>query len=59
MPFDPGLEWASICCTRRGGNKVADVLAQHARNILDDDLYWMKDSPPPVLETLYHNALLL
>ena len=36
-----GLQWASISNTRKGGNKVAHVLAQHARNTLDDDLYWM------------------
>ena len=53
-----GLEWASICCTRRGGNKVAHVLAQHARNSLDDDLYWMEDSPPPAMEVVYQDALL-
>ena len=40
-----GLQWASICCMRRGGNKVAHALAQHARNTLDDGLYWMEDSP--------------
>ena len=54
-----GLQWASICCTRRGENKVAHVLAQHARNTLDDDLYWMDDSPQPAMEALYQDALLL
>ena len=43
---------------RRGGDKVAHVLAQHARN-LDDDLYWIEDSPPPALAALYHDASLL
>ena len=43
---------------RRVGNKVAHVLAQHARN-LDDDLYWIEDSPLPALEALYHDGLLL
>ena len=43
---------------RRGGNKVAHVLAQHARN-LEDELYWLEDSPSPVLEALYQDALLL
>ena len=37
---------------RRGGNKVAHVLAQHARN-LEYDLYWLEDSLPPALEALY------
>ncbi|XP_030940085.1 uncharacterized protein LOC115965012 [Quercus lobata] len=36
-----GLQLATISSTRKGGNKVAHVLAQHARNTLDDDLYWM------------------
>lgn len=31
-----GLQWVNICCTRRGGNKVAHTLAQYARNISDD-----------------------
>ena len=52
-----GLQWASICCMRRGGNKVAHALAQHARNTLDDDLYWMEDSPPLAMEALYHDSL--
>ena len=54
-----GLQWASICCMRRGGNKVAHALAQHARNTLDDDLYWMEDSPPLAMEALYQDTLLI
>ena len=54
-----GLQWVSISCTRRGGNKVAHVLVQHTRNILDDDLHWMDDSPLPVMEALCQDALLL
>ena len=53
-----GLQWVSISITRRGGNKVAHVLVQHARNSLDD-LYWMEDSPSPVMEALYQDAILL
>ena len=53
-----GLHWVSICCMRRGENKIAHVLAQHARNIVDD-MYWMEDSPPPALGTLYQDAILL
>ena len=48
----------SICCMRRGGNKVAHVLPQYARTILDD-LYWMEDSPPLAMEALYQDAILL
>ncbi|KAL0007322.1 hypothetical protein SO802_008824 [Lithocarpus litseifolius] len=46
------LEWARISFTRRGGNKVAHALAQQVRNSLDNDVYWMEDSPPPAAETL-------
>ena len=30
------LQWVSVGCTRRGGNQVAHVLAQYARNSLDE-----------------------
>ena len=52
-----GLHWFAICCIRRGGNRVAHVLAQHARFTLDEDLYWMEDSPPPAMDALYHDLL--
>ena len=54
-----GLQWASICCIRRSGNKVAHVLAQYARNTLDEDLYWMEDSPPLAMKALYQDTLLI
>ena len=47
-----GLQWATTSKIRRVGNKVAHVLAQHARN-LEYDLYWLEDSLPPALEALY------
>ena len=53
-----GLEWTSICRTKRGRNKVGYVLAQYARNSLDDDLYWIEEDSPPVIEVLYHALLL-
>ncbi|KAL0011169.1 hypothetical protein SO802_006277 [Lithocarpus litseifolius] len=53
------LEWARISITRRGGNKVAHALAQHARNSLDNNVYWMEDSPPPAMEALIQDVLLL
>ena len=52
-----GLHWAAICCVRRSGNRVAHALAQHARLRLDEDVYWMEDSPPPAIEALYHDLL--
>lgn len=29
------LQWSSVCCIRRGGNRVAHALAQYARNTFD------------------------
>ncbi|XP_050242404.1 uncharacterized protein LOC126691400 [Quercus robur] len=52
-----GLQWATTSKIRRGGNKVAHVLIQHARN-LEYDLYWLEDSPPPALEALYQDLVL-
>ena len=52
-----GLVWSEVCCIRRGGNRVAHVLAHHARQTLDEDLYWLEDSPPPALDALYHDLL--
>ena len=52
-----GLHWSTICCIRRSGNRVAHVLAQHARFTIDEDLYWMEDSPPLAIDALYHDLL--
>ena len=53
-----GLHSVNICCTRRGRDRVAHVIAQHARNI-SNDMYWMEDSPPPTMEALYQDFLIL
>ena len=53
-----GLQWATTSKIRRGGNKVAHVPAQHARN-LDYDLFWLEDSPPLALGALYEDLILL
>lgn len=47
-----GLHWVNISCTRRGGNRVVHALAQHVRNI-NNDMYWIKDSPPPTMEAFF------
>ena len=53
-----GLQWVSISHIKRSGIKVAPMLMQHARTIIED-LYWIEDSPPPVIEQLYQDACLL
>ena len=52
-----GLHWFAICCIRRSGNRVAHVLAQNTRFTIDEDLYWMEDSPPPAIDALYLDLL--
>ena len=42
------MHWVNFSCIRRGGNRVAHALAQHARNI-PEDMFWMEDSPPLAL----------
>ena len=49
------LLWVRIDCVRRGGNQVAHVLAQFARNI-SEDMYWMEDIPPIAREVLFQDA---
>ena len=53
------LQWVSVGCIRRGGNQVAHVLAQYAKNSLDENVYRMEDSPPPAVEALYRDLSLL
>lgn len=53
-----GMHWVNFNCIRRWGNRVAHALAQHARDIVED-VFWMEDSPPPALNALYHDSLLL
>ena len=49
------LHWAMPNQIRRGWNIVAHVLAQYARN-LDEDLFWLEDTPPIASAALYHDA---
>ena len=53
-----GLSWARTNQIRRGGNTVVHVLAQFARNLVED-LIWIEDSPPPALAALFHDVSFL
>ena len=53
-----GMHWVNFSCIKRASIRVAHALAQHARNI-SEDVFWMEDSPPPALNALYHDSLLL
>ena len=37
---------------------MAHVVAQYARN-LDEDFFWLEDTPPPALTAVYHDSSLL
>ena len=49
------LLWVRIDFVIRGGNRVAHVLAQFARNT-SEDMYWMEDVPPITREVLFQDA---
>ena len=44
----------SFSYTRRAANSVAHGLARYAKNI-HEDMYWMEENPPPVLEALCYD----
>ena len=43
------LEWASVSCTKRNGNRVAHVLARYAQNV-NVDSFWMEEVPSVAVE---------
>ena len=51
-----GLRWAEVRWVTRSANLVAHSLARYAKNI-SNDVMWLEDSPPPALESLYHDCL--
>ena len=52
------LEWASMSCTKRNGNRVAHVLARHAQNV-NVDLFWMEEVPSIAVECVNIDASLI
>ena len=50
-----GLQVVSIS-VERGGNMVSHSLAKYVKNIVDD-MYWLKDTPPPAVDALYWDFL--
>ena len=51
-----GMQVLSINWVKRGGNMVAHTLAKHARNLIND-VFWIKDNPPPAEDALYYDSL--
>ena len=50
------LNQAKVEWVNRKANLVAHNLARYAKNF-SDDVIWLEDSPPPVLEGLYYDSL--
>ena len=48
--------WSLSIVLRREGNEVANVLARHAKNVVDE-VFWLEDSPPPAISALYLDSI--
>ena len=46
------LQTCSFSCVKRTANSAAHALAKYARQV-DDEVVWLEESPPPILEALY------
>ena len=51
-----GMQNVYVNNIRKEGNKVAHVLARYVKNI-SDDMYWLEDSPPLVVDDLYFDIM--
>ena len=51
-----GRQSVGFSCVKREGKMVAHSLARFARNI-GEDMYWMEDEPPPIVDALHHDSL--
>ena len=52
-----GCSFLQLAMLRGGGGKmVTHALARYAKNIIDE-MYWLKDSLPPVVDALYQDLL--
>ena len=53
-----GLRFVSFNCIRRSANSVAHSLARYA-NVLDEEVVWLEEPPPPAIDALYFDSALL
>ena len=51
-----GMQVVSVNSIKREGNEVANVLARHAKNVVDE-VFWLEDSPPPAVSALYFDSI--
>ncbi|KAK9994242.1 hypothetical protein SO802_023945 [Lithocarpus litseifolius] len=52
-----GFNSVRVSCVRRSANNVAHVLAKHAR-LVENEIVWMEEDPPPAVDALYLDAIL-
>ena len=50
-----GLRWVQISFVKRSANNVAHGLAKWAKDLVED-IVWIEDSPPPVVEALLFDS---
>ena len=50
------LRWVQVVFVKRSANSVAHVLARYAKDLVED-IVWIEDSPPPVVEALYFDSV--
>ena len=50
------LRWVQVVFVKRSTNSVAHVLARYAKDLVED-IVWIEDSPPPVVEALYFDSV--
>ncbi|XP_075658944.1 uncharacterized protein LOC142628791 [Castanea sativa] len=53
-----GLRYVAFSCIRRSASSVAHSLARYA-NVLDEEVVWFEDSPPPAHDALYFDSSFL
>ena len=50
------LRWVQVVFVKRSTNSVAHVLARYAKDLVED-IVWIEDSSPPVVEALYFDSV--
>lgn len=51
-----GLRWSQVLYAKWSVNTVVHALTRYAKDLLED-VVWLEDSPPPVVEALYCDSI--
>ena len=52
------MEWSSVSCIKRNGNRVAHALARYAQHV-NSDLFWMEEVPSLAYDSVNFDASLI